>query len=569
MESMKRKLPVGIEQFKDIRTEGFYYIDKTGFIKEILDSWGKVNLFTRPRRFGKSLNMSMLKAFFEIGTDPALFDDLEITSYAALCEAYMGQFPVISVSLKDVDGADYQTAYDMLGVVINEEALRLQWLMESDRLTAYDKKQMERLLEEDFSKASNVTGSLKLLSRLLFKHFGKKVIVLIDEYDVPLDKAYENGYYDRMVKLIRSLFSQVLKSNDYLYFAVITGCLRIAKESIFTGLNNFRVRTISDVDYAEYFGFTDQEVREMLLYYGLEEQFHTMKEWYDGYHFGKVEVYCPWDVVNHCDKLRVSEEAVPEAYWANSSSNAIVKNIMEQSTATTRNEIEMLLSGETIEKELVPELTYTDLDSKDLNVRQTYLWSVLFTTGYLTDIEKPVGGVHRLAIPNREVLEIFQRQARSWFSAKVVENTDKWEAFCTAIMTGDAERFQEIFNEFMADSISIRDTFVKKEMKENFYHGMLLGLLRGQGRWVVKSNPESGVGYMDILLELPLEKVGCVIELKYAENGAFDEACARAMCQIRDCDYAALLRQEGIDTIHAYGVACYKKSCRIVYSKYT
>ena len=568
MESIIKKLPVGIEQFQDIRTEGFYYVDKTGFIKEILDSWGKVNLFTRPRRFGKSLNMSMLKAFFEIGTEPSLFDGLEIAAHTALCEAYLGQFPVICVSLKDVDGTDYQAAYDMLGVMLNEEALRLQWLMESDRLTEYDKKQMRRLLEEDFAKTSSVTGGLKLLSRLLYQHYGKKVIVLIDEYDVPLDKAYENGYYEKMVKLIRSLFSQVLKSNDYLHFAVITGCLRIAKESIFTGLNNFRVRTISDVDYAEYFGFTNQEVKDMLAYYGLEEQFDTMKEWYDGYRFGKVEVYCPWDVVNHCDKLRTSRETMPEAYWANSSSNAIVRSIIEQSTATTRNEIETLLSGGIIEKELVPELTYTDLDSRDINVRQTYLWSVLFTTGYLTEADRPAGSLHRLVIPNREIQEIFQKQVRTWFSAKVMGDTERWKNFCQAIKVGEAERFQTIFNEFMADSISIRDTFAKKEMKENFYHGMLLGLLRAQDSWVVRSNAESGVGYTDILLELPSEKTGCIIEVKYAENGAFDPACAGAMKQIEDCSYTALLRQDGMEMIHAYGVACYKKTCRISYKKY-
>lgn len=563
----KEKLPIGIEMFRKIRTAGFYYVDKTDFIKDLLKSWAEVNLITRPRRFGKSLNMDMLRTFFEIGTDPSLFQGLKISEETELCEAHMGKYPVISISLKDVEGCNFEDAKDMLGAVVNTEAMRFQMLMDSPKLTEYEKKQLERLLLEDFEKVKYLTGSLRLLSNLLYKHYEKPVILLIDEYDVPLDKAYQNKYYPEMVSLIRSLFSQVLKTNPHLQFAVITGCLRIAKESIFTGLNNFKVRTISDVRYAGYFGFTTDDVKKLLSYYELNEKFDDLKEWYDGYHFGDTDIYCPWDVLNQCDKFLESKDAPMEAHWENSSSNAIVQDILENASATVRDQIEALISGESVERELRPELTYTDLDHEDQDIRQTYLWSILFATGYLTDADKPDEKLHRLVIPNREVREIYTNKIRSWFNRKILSKTARWNSFCTAIKTGNAGEFEALFNEFMSESISIRDTFVKKEMKENFYHGLLLGLLQSEADWVVKSNLESGIGYTDIFITIPKEKIGCVIEIKYAEHGAFDGGCSEAMKQIEDNSYTALLKEMGMKEVHAYGVACYKKTCKVIYKE--
>ena len=561
----KLKLPIGIEFFKDIRTRGYYYVDKTGFIQDLLDSCGSVNLFTRPRRFGKSLNMDMLKTFFEIGTEPSLFDGLRITKETEICEQHMGKYPVISISLKDVEGMDFQTAYGMLGVIVSEEAGRLDFLLESNKLTPADKKKLNRLIEGDFEKAFYLYSSLKLLTQLLFKHYGIPAIVLIDEYDVPLDKAYQNGYYTEMVSLIRSLFSQVLKTNKNLYFAVITGCLRIARESIFTGLNNFKVRTISDIRYAEYFGFTANEVRDLLCYYNLEEKFDVFQEWYDGYRFGHTDVYCPWDVINQCDKFLESADAAMESHWENSSSNSIIQDILTDAAETTKAEIEALISGESVEKTLIPELTYTDLDSQDPETRQTYLWSVLFATGYLTKAGETGSGQYRLVIPNKEVLGIYEKKIRSWFRVKITGNTADWKAFCRAIGDGDGKAVEEIFNQFLAESISIRDTFVKKEMKENFYHGMLLGLLKAERSWIVKSNAESGIGYTDIKIIIPASRTGCVIEVKYAEKGSFDTACQNAMEQVEHDGYVTVLKQEGMEQIHKYGIACYKKSCKVMY----
>lgn len=561
----KKKLPIGVEFFEHFRRDNFYYVDKTGFIRDLVNTRGSVNLITRPRRFGKSLNMDMLKSFFKIGTDTTLFDGMEISKERDVCEQYMGKYPVVSISLKDVEGTNFQIAYDMLGAVISEEAGHHEFLLESHKLSQNDKKKLLRLLEGDFEKEAYLYNSLRLLTELLFKHYGIPVIVLIDEYDVPLDKAYQDGFYGEMVRLICSLFSQVFKTNPNIYFAVITGCLRIARESIFTGLNNFKVRTISDIDFAEYFGFTDREVMEMLSYYGLEDSFEQIKEWYDGYHFGNVDVYCPWDVINQCDKLRAWKEAPMEAHWENSSSNAIVQDILSSATETTKSQMEALISGEAVEKRLIPELTYTDLGSEDEEVRQTYLWSVLFATGYLTDAGKPQNGVHRLVIPNREVLKIFEKRIHSWFKMRITSDTDRWKQFCGAVKSGDYMKVESLFNEFMAESISVRDTYVKKEMKENFYHGMLLGLLRAEGSWIIKSNVESGIGYTDIRLEIPREKTGCIIEVKYAENGRYDRECEEAMKQIEENGYAETLTEDGMQTIHKYGIACYKKSCRVSY----
>ena len=567
MDGRKKALPIGIEFFRDFKRDNYYYVDKTAFIAELLRTKGAVNLFTRPRRFGKSLNINMLKSFFEIGTDPSLFEGLDISKETELCERHMGKHPVISLSLKDVEGGDFETAYDSLGMLVSTEATRFAFLKESDRLPEEDKVRCCQLMAGDFGKAAFLQGSLKLLSRLLCSHYGRRAIILIDEYDVPLDKAYQDGYYPQMAKLIRSFFSQALKTNESLDFAVLTGCLRIARESIFTGLNNFKVRSISDEQCAEYFGFTDDEVKEMLKYYGVEDRFPDMKEWYDGYHFGDVDVYCPWDVVNQCELLTVSGDAPMRPHWENSSSNAIIKDILEDATEATKGEIEELISGEAVEKEIIPDLTYTDFDNKNVNIRQTYLWSVLYATGYLTDAEKFNGGRHKLVIPNKEVLRIYENKIRTWFEDQVTSDRKRWEIFCKAVKTGNAETVQELFGAFLSESISIRDTAAQKDKKENFYHGIFLGLLRAESSWIVKSNAESGTGYPDILLIVPKEKTGCVIEVKYAEHGAFDAALREAMEQIKSHEYIDLLKQEGMETIHKYGLACYRKTCRLSYEK--
>lgn len=567
MDERKKALPIGIEFFRDFKSGDYYYVDKTAFIAEFLRTKGSVNLFTRPRRFGKSLNVNMFKSFFEIGADASLFEGLDISRETELCERHMGKYPVLSLSLKDVEGGDFETAYDSLCMLVSEEATRFGFLEESDKLIKADKAKLQKLIEGDFEKPAFLHGSLKLLSRLLSEHFGRRAVILIDEYDVPLDKAYQDGYYAQMIRLIRSFLSQALKTNESLEFAVLTGCLRIARESIFTGLNNFKVRSISDEQCAEYFGFTDGEVKEMLQYYGVEDRFPDVKEWYDGYHFGDVDVYCPWDVINQCDLLRVSRDAPMRPHWENSSSNAIIRDILEDATEATRGEIEALISGEAVEKEIIPELTYADLDNKNINIRQTYLWSVLYATGYLTDDGKPNGGRHRLVIPNKEILRIYENKIRTWFEDQVTGDTKRWERFCQAVKNGDAETVQELFQAFLSESISVRDTAVRKEKKENFFHGMFLGLLRAEGSWIVKSNAESGAGYSDILLIVPREKTGCVIEVKYAENGAFDAALREAMKQIETREYMDLLRREGMETIHKYGLACYRKTCRLAYEK--
>ena len=557
------KLPIGIEDFRDIRREGFYYVDKTGLIEDLLSNWGMVNLFTRPRRFGKSLNISMLKNFFEIGMDPALFEGLAVSRNQELCQNYMGKFPVISLSLKGMDASSYDIAREMAAALVSEEARRLQFLLDSQQLTALDKDSFLRLTREPMSE-STLRNSLKTLSALLHKHYGKKTIILLDEYDVPLAKASSYGYYDQMVDLIRGIFGNGLKTNEHLYFAVLTGCLRIARESIFTGLNNFKINSISDVDCAEYFGFTDREVQELLQYYGVEARFADMKDWYDGYHFGNVDVYCPWDVINQCDRLRKDPQAEMASYWVNSSENSIIRDLLQGISEATKAELEALISGQFVEKRIFSELTYADLKDQDRENRQTNLWSILYASGYLTDAAAPRQDLHKLVIPNKEVLGIYDSRISSWFRRQALGNSGKWRDFCQAICQGDAEKVEKIYNDFLMDSISIRDTSVRKEMKENFYHGMLLGLLKAEESWVVLSNVESGVGYTDIVLIVPNQGIGCIFEVKYAENGSFDEACQEALKQIEEKGYVSVLRREEAKRIYKYGIACYKKSCRVL-----
>lgn len=559
----RKKLPVGIDSFEKIIRQDFYYVDKTEMIGELLRDWGEVNLFTRPRRFGKSLNMSMLQAFFETGCDEELFRGLKISQDRELCQKYMGQFPVISVSLKNIEGARYQDAVEALRNVIGLEAMRFSFLADSDRLTDSEKELYKGYTEVrngSFTMTeSMITASLRNLSMLLFRHYGRQVILLIDEYDVPLDKAFQDGYYDAMVLLMRSMLGNGLKTNPNLYFAVLTGCLRIAKESIFTGLNNFNVLSVTSVQFDEYFGFTDEEVKEMLKYFNLSQHYDTVKEWYDGYLFGKQAVYCPLDVISYCKNLCADSSAVPEDYWSNTSSNSIVRRFIDKSGKQTKEEIERLIAGEAIVKEIKQELTYNELD-KSID----HLWSVLFTTGYLTKRKRVDSRKYELMIPNREIRELFILQIQEWFADTAAADTNKLDELCRAFPEENAEVIEKLFNDYLWNTISIRDTASAKEWKENFYHGILLGLLGHMGNWLVKSNEESGEGYSDILIEVPESRTGIVIEMKYAEEGRLEYACRAALQQIEDRKYAARLISDGMASIVKYGIACYKKHCRVL-----
>ena len=562
----KVKLPIGIESFEEIRTEGFYYVDKTGLISELLHNWGKVNLFTRPRRFGKSLNMSMLKCFFEIGCKKELFDGLRISAETELCEEYMGKFPVISISLKGVSGGQFETAREMLCKVITQEAMSFMFLLDSDKLSEYEKEQYRYLIKSNDKSIvmsdAELMNSLLILSALLKKHYDHKVIILIDEYDVPLDKAMQADYYEEMVNLIRNLFGQALKGNDNIQFAVLTGCLRVAKESIFTGLNNLNVFTITDVQFDEYFGFMDAEVKEMLEYYQCSERYNAVKEWYDGYRFGNVDVYCPWDVICYCNKLRVNPKEQPEAYWSNTSGNDIIRRFIEMANGTTKREIECLMAGEAIEKTVRKELTYRELyDSID------NLWSVLFTTGYLTQRGEYDGRKYKLVIPNTEIRNIFASQITEWFQDTTRQDGTALNAFCEAFQNGNAVGVEEQFRSYLKRTISIRDTFVRKDKKENFYHGILLGLLAYKDSWIVFSNKESGEGYSDILVEIEDEQVGIVIEVKYADDADLEAACEEALKQIENKKYEERLSDAGMRMILKYGIACYQKQCKVMLAK--
>ena len=567
MNHFEKKLPVGIENFEKIRTEGFYYIDKTGMIVDLLQKWGEVNLFTRPRRFGKSLNMSMLRAFFEIGGNREIFDGLRIAEETTLCEQYMGRFPVISISLKDVEGDDFVAARSMLCSVIGSEALRFQFLTGSGRLTENEKEMYRQLTVIDggsdgvFAMSEAVlTASLKTLSMLLHKHYDSRVIILIDEYDVPLAKANEKGYYEQMVALLRKMFGNVLKTNDHLHFAVLTGCLRIAKESIFTGLNNMKVMTISDVQYDEYFGFTDEEVRALLRYYEISDAYDIMKEWYDGYHFGDTDIYCPWDVICYCDKLRSDRAAAPGNYWSNTSSNDIVRHFIDMSDAgAAKHEIERLIAGEAVVREIHEELTYKELYDSMENV-----WSVLFSTGYLTQQGRTEGDFFRLVIPNREIRNLFTGQIMKMFREHMRKDGEAVNRFCEPMKRGDADGVEKQFTEYLKKTISIRDTFVRRPTKENFYHGILLGILGFKASWIVTSNRESGDGYSDIQIQIEDEEIGIAIEVKYAQSADLEAECRKALEQIEMRDYAQALRAEGMKTIWKYAIACYKKRCRVM-----
>lgn len=557
-----KRLPIGIEDFEKIRQEDYYYVDKTGMIGDIIRNGAEVTLFTRPRRFGKSLNMSMLEQFFSLNGKPELFEGLQIMGEPELCQKYMGQYPVISLSLKGINAVSYETAFKIAVRGINESAAMVDYLEQSERLTKNDKESYCELLKRDMDEAEFYV-SLRELSRLLAKHFDKKVIILIDEYDVPLAKAYENGYYDQMIFTMRNFLEQALKTNRNLQFAVLTGCMRISRESIFTGLNNFQVLSISDVGFDEYFGFTDNEVRQLLCYYRQEQSYGSIREWYDGYRFGNVDVYCPWDVLNHCQKLLADPSVQPQNYWINTSSNDVVRRFIEKSdSGMTRQEIEALIAGEEIEKEICQELTYQDMYANIENI-----WSVLFMTGYLTYHGKPENNRFCLAIPNLEIRNIFTTQIMEYFRKNVQADGKTLKSFCDALEQGDDETVEEILQQYLKKTISIRDTFVQKQMKENFYHGILLGILGIKERWAVSSNRESGDGYSDIVVETENSEKGMILELKYAQDGNLEQACRKALAQTTEVHYAEILEDQGINEILCYGIAFYKKRCMVMCKK--
>ena len=554
----KKRLPVGLENFEQIINDNYYYVDKTGLISELIRNGGMVNLFTRPRRFGKTLNMSMLEHFFSIERDQSIYDGLEISKDTKLCEEYMGKYPVISISLKGINAATYEDAFDFAVQIMKNVAGKKQFLLESGNLSDFDKLEYKKLLDSGMSKAVFCSG-LKTLSELLEKHYGTKVVLLIDEYDVPLAKAFENGYYNQMIFLIRSLLEQALKTNNSLKFAVMTGCMRISKESIFTGLNNLKVLSITDERYDEYFGFTDTEVREMLKYYEIEDHYEEVKNWYDGYQFGSVELYCPWDVLNYCDKLKDHGDSFPENYWINTSSNGAVRKFIQMSgNLKTRREIETLLAGEEIIKEIHQELVYPEMYQSLENV-----WSLLFMTGYLTQRGRVDAKRYKLAIPNLEIRDIFETQIMEYFKESVAKDGDTLSRFCDALKNGEETKVGEIFESYLKKTISIRDTFVRKASKENFYHGILLGILGVKEEWYVSSNQESGEGYSDIMVETENSETVILIEVKYANDGNLDRTCERALQQIEEKKYDEELRENGVDKILKYGIACYRKHCKV------
>ena len=550
---LTKKLPVGIENFEEMRKQDFYYVDKTGLIVDLLGGWGKVNLFTRPRRFGKTLNMSMLKCFFEIGTDASLFEGLAVSKEKALCETYMGKYPVVFVSLKGVDGLTFEDAYKMLCEIIRKECVRLQFLMDSDALSDAEKAPFKPLLENR-AELSDIKNSLALLCSLLEKHYGQKPILLIDEYDVPLDKAYQRGYYNQMIDLIRAMFNTALKTNDSLFFAVLTGCLRVSKESIFTGLNNLKVCSISDAKFDEFFGFTDAEVRAMLSAYGLDGHYGEIREWYDGYRFGEQDVYCPWDVINYCDDLCASNRAQPKAYWMNTSGNEMVRRLIDKCTnGTTQMEIERLIAGETVTKALNEQLTHNEIDKNIENI-----WSLLYMTGYLTAVDYPDGNRYQLRIPNREVREIYMKQVLAWFEEKAGAETEKLTSLYAAFETGDIETITDILNEQLLDTVSFYDAH------ESFYHGFLLALLSTCANWRVSSNAETGKGRSDIIVERKDRKIGFVVEVKDVKDAEkLEAACEAALRQIDERDYTAILRRYRVKEIRKYAIAFWDKECRV------
>lgn len=557
--SLKRKmLPIGVENFEKLRRNDMYYVDKTEMVSDLIMNHGDANLFTRPRRFGKTLTMDMLKTFFEIGQDASLFDGLTISSHSDICEKYQNKYPVVFISLKGATGSTYEKANSMIKQLVAEEYQRHSYLADSDILDSIEKEQFNRIRSISLNEG-DLENSLRILTRLLCKHHNQKVILLIDEYDVPLDKSFLNGYYDDMVSFIRIFLGEALKTNDNTEFAIVTGCLRISKESIFTGVNNFKVFSINDTRFSDYFGFTNDEVKEMLSYYGIIDKYETTKAWYDGYLFGKTEIYCPWDVLNHCDTVVNTDDIEPQAYWINSSGNDIIRKFIEMANSTTKSELELLIAGNTVVKTIKQELTYADLYSSIEN-----MWSILYMTGYLTKRSIPERKQFELAIPNLEIREIFEEQIYEWFKDFSRKDSSTLNAFCQTFADGNAEEAQKQFTAFLRKTISIRDTYVKAAKKENFYHRILLGLLSYRDDWIVKSNAESGDGYSDIVIKIPDDEIGMIIEVKYGEDADMEKGCADALAQIERMNYSEILEDDEVQTIYKYGIACYKKRCKIV-----
>ena len=559
------KLPIGIESFQEIRTEGFYYVDKTGLIEQLLDNWGKVTLFTRPRRFGKTLNMSMLKSFFEIGTDKSLFDGLYISGNDKLCSEYMGRFPVIFITLKGVEGLSFAEAKDRFAYIIGNEIGKFRFLLESENLSREDKNRFAAIdrFRDGLSEMDGKTlaASLKILSELLYKHYDQKAVILIDEYDVPLDKAYQNGYYNEMVTLIRAMFGDALKTNEYLQFAVLTGCLRISKESIFTGLNNFKVLSVTDKRFNEQFGFTDEEVRQMFSYYGLESRLIDTKAWYDGYRFGDKDIYCPWDVINFAYDLRADINQRPRAYWINTSGNGLLRRLIEKANVTTKNDIERLVAGETIEKDIHQELTYNEIEDSIDNI-----WSVLFTTGYLTMVEETDNGTYKLRIPNEELRTVYKKQVLEWINKSIQKEADgdKLESFWDAFAAGAAEAVEKYITNMLTRSISVFDVKGDDIRRESSYHMIVMALFAANPNWNTRSNVEAGDGFADITVELDNPDTGAIVELKYTREFAdMEDSCQTALSQIREKRYYEYLQNEGREDIMLYGVAFCKKRCRV------
>ena len=562
-----KKLPVGFENFQEIRKLDFYYVDKTKLVEQLLENWSKVNLFTRPRRFGKTLNMSMLKSFFEIGTDTALFDGLYISQNEELCKEYMGKYPVIFLSLKGVDGLTFEEARSALCELIAGEVRRFKFLLNSSRLDNDEKNIYRDLIslqgEQETTLATKLKFSLKKISELLYQHYGQKTIVLIDEYDVPLDKAFQHGYYREMVALIRGLFGEALKTNDFLQFAVLTGCLRVSKESIFTGLNNFKVYSADDVRYDEEFGFTNEEVKKLLEDYNLQKHFTEVKEWYDGYRFGNADIYCPWDVINYVDDLVSEAKSQPKAYWINSSGNDLVKRFIDMADKTTKDEIEQLIVGEAVEKRIRLDLTYDEIDNSIDN-----LWSVLFTTGYLTQIGLTEEGAYKLVIPNKEVREVYKLQIQEWFEKSLFSNVDQLQSFWKSFAVGNIEEIEKYLNRVLSNSISVFDTKGRNEEKESSYHNLLTGVLTGNADWLVKSNVEAGEGFADIIVETDDPDAGIITELKYTrDTKEMEQACKKAIAQIKDRRYQEYLLNDERRDILLYGIAFCKKRCKVIAEK--
>ena len=549
-----KPLPIGVDNFENLITKGYYFIDKTLFIRDLLDMKGEVNLFTRPRRFGKTLNMSMLRYFFEIGEDnEELFAGTKIMSAGEKYRNAMGQFPVVSLSLKSMKQPSYELSFEMLKKAVREEYARHWKTVEAGgRLGGADQERYQRIRDLKGTDA-DYADALKYLSECLYTATGRKTIILIDEYDVPLENAFFSGFYDRMIALIRSLFESALKTNENLEFSVVTGCLRNSRESIFTGLNNLKIMSITADAYAEYFGFTPDEVEEMLRFYDLDKNLKTVRQWYDGYQFGSTEVYNPWSVINYVDSCRTNKDAFARPYWSNTSSNSIVRTLVEKADMSAKQEIEALIEGKTITKPIHEDITYEDMDSTQDN-----LWNFLFFTGYLKKIRERQEGetiYMEMAIPNSEVRYVYKNTVLRWFE----EKTDKKELspLYESILNGNTEKMAEILSENLMETISFYD------YQESYYHGFLAGMLKNIGNYIVLSNRESGNGRPDILLKYPsVRGKAVIIEIKVSKTyQELEKKCDEALRQIEEQRYEEELRQEGYQNIMKYGVAFYRKEC--------